>query len=92
MNCPHCYQTLRDGARFCDGCGLSVSSPDIWARQDGARDLTEVLPSTDPLIGHTLESKYQLTERLGEGGMGAVYRARRIHIGDEVVVKILHKQ
>jgi len=42
------------------------------------------------LIGRILDSKYELLERLGEGGMGAVYRARRLHIGDEVAVKVLH--
>jgi len=36
-----------------------------------------------------LDSKYQLLERLGEGGMGSVYRARRLHIGDDVAVKLL---
>ncbi|GAC1400374.1 MAG: hypothetical protein NVSMB56_15450 [Pyrinomonadaceae bacterium] len=44
----------------------------------------------DPLVNHTLDGKYELTGRLGEGGMGAVYRARRVHIGDEVAVKVLH--
>jgi serine/threonine-protein kinase len=43
----------------------------------------------DPLIGRVLDSKYELVERLGEGGMGAVYRARRLHIGDDVAVKLL---
>lgn len=45
----------------------------------------------DPLVGIVLDSKYKLLERLGEGGMGAVYRAQRLHIGDEVAVKLLHK-
>jgi serine/threonine protein kinase len=44
----------------------------------------------DPLIGRILDSKYEILERLGQGGMGAVYRAKRLHIGDEVAVKVLH--
>jgi serine/threonine-protein kinase len=44
----------------------------------------------DPLIGCVLESKYKLIDRLGEGGMGVVYRATRVHIGDDVAVKVLH--
>ena len=46
-------------------------------------------PQSDPRVGLILDSKYELLERLGEGGMGAVYRARRLHIGDEVAVKLL---
>lgn len=37
-----------------------------------------------------LDGKYHLQKRIGSGGMGAVYLARRIHIGDEVAVKVLH--
>jgi serine/threonine-protein kinase len=48
--------------------------------------------ATDPLIGRVLDSKYELGARLGEGGMGTVYRARRLHIGDEVAVKVLRQQ
>jgi len=52
------------------------------------------LPSSDPvaddvLAGQILDSKYELIRRLGQGGMGAVYRARRKHIGDEVAIKVL---
>ena len=43
----------------------------------------------DVLVGHILDSKYELIRRLGQGGMGAVYRARRKHIGDEVAIKVL---
>jgi len=44
----------------------------------------------DPRIGLILDSKYKLVECLGEGGMGSVFRAERLHIGDYVAVKLLH--
>jgi serine/threonine-protein kinase len=47
------------------------------------------LKNPDPLIGHLIDGKYELTAKLGVGGMSVVYRARRVHIGDEVAVKIL---
>ncbi len=46
----------------------------------------------DALVGYTLEGKYRLDNLLGTGGMGEVYRATRLHIGDEVAIKILHPQ
>ena len=44
------------------------------------------------MIGRVLGAKYELLDKLGEGGMGTVYLARRIHIGDEVAIKVLHPQ
>lgn len=49
----------------------------------------ETLPRKDPLVGRVLEGKYEIVSRLGEGGMGTVYRGRRVHIGDEVAIKVL---
>jgi serine/threonine-protein kinase len=56
---------------------------------DGA---AATVAETDPLVGRVLDGKYELLGRLGEGGMGAVYRASRVHIGDEVAVKVLHSK
>src|SRR3954462_13298535 len=44
----------------------------------------------DPLVGRVLDGKYEIVAPLGTGGMGSVYRARRVLIGDEVAVKVLH--
>ena len=44
----------------------------------------------DPRVGLILDSKYKLIESLGQGGMGSIFRAQRLHIGDEVAVKLLH--
>jgi len=46
----------------------------------------------DSIIGRTIENKYRIDAKLGAGGMGAVYSAHRLLIGDEVAVKILHPQ
>jgi serine/threonine-protein kinase len=48
--------------------------------------------STDSLIGNTIDDKYRIESKLGEGGMGTVYLSIRLMIGDTVAVKILHAQ
>ncbi len=44
----------------------------------------------EPLIGETLANRYQIEMRLGEGAMGAVYRARHVKVGRPFAVKVLH--
>jgi eukaryotic-like serine/threonine-protein kinase len=48
------------------------------------------MPTADPRIGSELGERYRILERLGEGGMGVVYRAERIGIARPVAVKFLH--
>lgn len=93
MNCPSCQHVLRDGEPFCPNCGTSIAptanpfnTPTVHSQTLASLDARHV---DDPLIGQTLDGKYQLVGRIGEGGMGTVYRARRTHIGDDVAVKVL---
>lgn len=43
----------------------------------------------DPLIGRTIAGKYRIEARIGQGGMGRVYRARHIVTGKVVALKVL---
>jgi serine/threonine-protein kinase len=44
----------------------------------------------DPLVGHLLDGRYQITERLARGGMATVYRAIDSRLTRTVAVKIMH--
>jgi serine/threonine protein kinase len=96
MNCPNCQTPLREGAQFCTRCGERTSrdtrAESVPTAERGGGEGRGGAPGreTEALEGRVLDGKYEILGRLGEGGMGAVYRARRVHIGDEVAVKVLH--
>ncbi|MEB2311359.1 MAG: serine/threonine-protein kinase [Polyangiaceae bacterium] len=53
--------------------------------------MTDRDPEDDPLVGASV-GKYRISDRIGRGGMGAVYRAVNTEIGKRVALKFLDRE
>jgi len=71
--------------KYCTVCQGKYDDNVSFCSIDG-----EVLED-DPtsFVGSVLDGQYQIESLLGKGGMGAVYLARHILLGDRVAIKIL---
>lgn len=71
--------------KYCPVCKEKYDDGVSFCAVDG-----EVLEEdSTTLVGATLDGQYHIESMLGKGGMGAVYRARHILLGDRVAIKVL---
>jgi serine/threonine protein kinase len=71
--------------KYCPVCKEKFDDSLSFCIKDG-----EVLEEdSESFVGTALDGQYQIEAMLGKGGMGAVYRARHILLGDRVAIKLL---
>jgi eukaryotic-like serine/threonine-protein kinase len=73
MYCPTCEKQFSAGQR----CPIDQTK------------LVRLASTVDPFLGRELEGRYTILQKLGQGGMGAVYRASQHSVGRDVAVKVV---
>jgi serine/threonine-protein kinase len=72
----------------CPKCGASYEPSHRFCAADG-----EVLEeSPEALVGQTLDGQYHVEAFVARGGMGTIYRARHVLLGDRVAIKLLRPE
>ena len=71
--------------KYCTACKAKYDDSISFCSIDG--EVLEADPAS--IVDTVLDGQYQMEALLGKGGMGAVYRARHILLGDRVAIKVL---
>jgi tetratricopeptide (TPR) repeat protein len=66
----------------CSACAGEVQLEDTFCARCGA-------PVVDPFIGSVVGERYRIVNRIGIGGMGAVYRAEHTMMRRDLAIKVL---
>jgi len=101
--CRSCAKDIPDSSRFCMSCGAVLDGAPLVTQTVAVPPSTPTPPRTPShlssssgslpagrfLPGALLANRYRIVALLGRGGMGEVYRAHDLTLGQEVALKFL---
>ena len=73
--------------KYCPICAAHYENDVDLCATDGAT--LKVSGKIDPYEGKIIRGRYQVLNKIGEGGMGTVYLAEQLSVGRKVALKVL---
>ncbi len=87
IKCSKCHFENPDAFHFCVNCGALLHPGDEKISSLTAKTLK--LPTAELKTGLIFAGRYQIIEKLGEGGMGKAYKVHDKEMDTKVVLKLL---
>jgi serine/threonine-protein kinase len=75
--------------KVCTTCGEEWPDEIVFCQKDGTA--LRSAGGTDELIDTVVADRYHIKEKLGEGGMGAVYLGEHVKMGRKSAIKVMSK-